>query len=93
MTDADEQDPFLEEILDGAMAAYVGRMPAEQLATMRRVLREEMREDATAMRLVSAARPRAAPKQSGDVPAEGAATAAAAAEPARVVPLRRRSGG
>jgi hypothetical protein len=91
--DNDDHDPFLEEILDGAMAPYLGQLPPEQLAMVRQVLRQEMREDATAMRLLSAARSRAVPKQSGDVLVEGAAAKDDPAEPGRVVAFpRRRSG-
>jgi hypothetical protein len=88
-----ETDAFLQEILDEAMAPYRGRVPEEQLEMMRRVLKEEMREDATAMRLLSAARPRSVPHRSGDVPVESATPAEAEERSAEIVPLRKRSAG
>jgi len=93
MTDDDEKDPFFEDTLDEAMADLQGKIPPEQFAMIRGVLREEMREDATAMRLLGAARPRAVPKQSGDRPASGAGGVEPPGPPAAVMPLRRRTGG
>lgn len=88
-----EQDPFLEEILDEAMSPYLGQLPPETLAMMRGVLREEMLADPAALRLLSAARPRAVPKQSGDVAAAGGAPIAEPGRGGRVVPLRKRQAG
>lgn len=88
-----EKEAFLQEILDEAMAPYRGRLPEAQLQMMRRVLEAEMREDATAMRLLSAARPRTAPHRSGDVPVEGATPIEPGEKSADIVPLRKRSAG
>jgi hypothetical protein len=95
--DDDERERFLEETLDEAMAPYRNLVPATQLAVMRSTLREEMLADPTALRLLSAARPRAVPKQSGDVPVEGSATQDAARDGAgpagKLLPLRKRQAG
>jgi hypothetical protein len=91
MNDAEES--FLQEILDEVMAPYRGRLPEEQLQMLRRVLEEEMREDAAAARLLSAARPRTVPQRSGEVPAESATPAEPGERPAEVVPLPKRSAG
>lgn len=91
--DDDERDRFLEETLDEAMAPYRNVVPAAHLAVMRGVLREEMLADPTALRLLSAARPRAVPKQSGDVPVEGAAAQDTPGAAGKVLPLRKRQAG
>lgn len=88
-----EKEAFLQEILDEAMAPYRGRLPEKQLQMMRRVLEEEMREDAAAMRLLSAARPRSVPHRSGDVPVESAIPAGEEERSADIVPLHKRSAG
>lgn len=92
MNDGEKED-FLQKILDEVMAPYRGCLPEEQLQMMRRVLQEEMREDATAVALLAAARPRSVPHRSGDVPVEGAPSAAQEERSADIVPLHKRSAG
>lgn len=92
MNDGEKED-FLQEILDEVMAPYRGRLPEEQLQMMRRVLQEEMREDATAVTLLAAARPRSVPHRSGDVPVESATPAEKEERSAEIVPLHKRSAG
>lgn len=88
--DDDERAQFLEGILDEAVAPYRKLVPREQLEAMRGALREELLADATAGRLLSAARPRAVPKRSGEVGVDEPKKGEEAAQGGQVVPLRKR---
>ncbi len=61
-----QDDPFLADRIEDALAPFVGILPAEALQAMRESITEVMRDDAFARQLVERARPKAAPLQSGE---------------------------
>ncbi|XXX77807.1 hypothetical protein WMF30_03405 [Sorangium sp. So ce134] len=65
-------DPFLDEVVERALAPYRGIAPRELLETMREMLVEALTEDEVGRDLLERARPRAAPLGSGIESREGA---------------------
>ena len=60
-------DPWIRSQIDAAVAPYVGRLPAEEIAWMREQLAETLASEPQAADLLRRARPRAAVEQSGEV--------------------------
>ncbi len=60
-------DPWIRAQIDAAVAPYVGRLPAEEIAWMRERLAETLASEPGAADLLKRARPRAVVEQSGEV--------------------------
>ena len=63
--------PFLDEVVEKALAPYRDSLPEEALEAMRQVLGDVLATEPLACQLVSRARPRKVPLQSGDQPTAG----------------------
>ena len=88
MTKRDEQedDPYLEDVLDDAMGPLMRLLPAPERERMREALREAVRDDPTLSDLYAAARPRERRPHSGETDAHpelGARDDSAATRPAK----------
>jgi hypothetical protein len=92
-------DDFIEAEVERALRPYRTVLPAADLAALEGMVRDMLQDDPTAAALVRAARPRAAPLQSGDSPAPGltmgfrdAASAPSAPDPGTMLePTRKRA--
>lgn len=71
-----DTDPWLEAQLDAAVAPYVSRLPAEEIAWMRDRLAEALMTERRGLELLRRARPRFV-ERSGEVPTDAGAQAAA----------------
>ncbi len=89
-------DPYLEDVIAGAIGPLAALLPAEELEALRRSLRAAASGDPELSALYQAARPRAVPARSGDEPAGDEPADAEQPEPApneaNVTPLRRKKG-
>jgi hypothetical protein len=65
-------DPFLDEVVERALAPYRGTAPRELLETMREMLVEALTEDEVGRDLLERARPHATPHGSGVQVRDGA---------------------
>lgn len=63
-------DPFLDEVVEEALAPYRAALSEDLLEAMRRVLEDTLATEPLARQLLSRARPRAVPLQSGDQPTD-----------------------
>ena len=79
-------DPYLRGVIDEAMGPLAALLPPEELAALRRALRDAATDDPELAKLYDAARPRVARQTSGEElvhPEKSAATESAAASPRR----------
>jgi hypothetical protein len=72
----EEQDPYLQQVLDETLAAYEGVVPPEMLRKMRLFLGDVLSTHPVGATLLDRARPRAVPYRSGDQAKDGAEPAA-----------------
>ncbi|MEJ7729869.1 MAG: hypothetical protein WKG00_11675 [Polyangiaceae bacterium] len=63
----DSPDPFMDEVLDRAVAPYVSLVPPDVLELMRDALREDLLANPTSAKLINRLRPRPELAQSDDV--------------------------
>lgn len=86
-------DPWIQAQLDAAVAPYVGRLPAEEIAWMRERLSEALATERRGTELVRRAKPRFVEK-SGEVESgQSTGTTTTAGNPSRAdKPPGRRSG-
>ncbi|MBK8259621.1 MAG: hypothetical protein IPK82_44065 [Polyangiaceae bacterium] len=68
MSQPPPKDDFLEAEVQRALAPYRGRVSAQELAALEEVVRDTLANDPVAVNLLRAARPRAVPQQSDQVP-------------------------
>jgi hypothetical protein len=83
------KDPYLEDVIAGAIGPLTALLPAEELEALRRSLRDATAGDPGLAALYEAARPRAVPARSGDQPVDAEQPQPAEAN---VTPLRRTKG-
>ena len=84
-------DPYLEDVLADALGPLAALLPPDELAAMKRALREAATKDPALAALHKAARPRVAPARSGaEDPSTGEEASGDSAGNASVVRLKRR---
>lgn len=90
MSDDDESEPYLEEVINDAIGPVAALLPAAELALLRQTLRDAVKDDPDLRSLYRAARPRPVPVATTVAPSE----AHAAPEPRAAPAARtRRKGG
>lgn len=83
-------DPYLRGVIDEAIGPLAALLPPEELAALRRALRDTASDDPELAKLHDAARPRVARQTSGEELAHP--EKAAPEEAAGTSPLRRKKG-
>jgi hypothetical protein len=90
MNDEDEPDPFLERLIDETIGPLARLLDAEDLAILRSLLRDDVKDDPELSKLYRAARPRTPELHSHEERTDP--SAADPPEGAEVLPFRRRGG-
>lgn len=86
----EEDDPYLEDVLDDAIGPLAGLLPPLEQGWLREALRDAVKDDPTLAELYAAARPRVIPQRSGEEDAHPEAAARDAKAP--VVAAKRKGG-
>jgi hypothetical protein len=96
MAEEDAREPYLDQLIEEAVAPLSGLFSADHLATLRQVLRDSVEDDPDLAQLYQAARPRQVQARTHEQ-AIGAETEDPAAqgpvqEPPKAAPFRRSGG-